>query len=825
MFEKFTERARKVMTIAKQEASRLGNEFIGTEHILLGIINEGGGVAYKVLRHFNIDNSSILRELEKYMDQTQNMFDSVGQLPLSPRAKHVIEMSGDISLELGSDTIGTEHLLLALLKEGDGIAAKVLTALGLKEGDVKSVMAEILGIEPTNVHGNTEEPSDFAPTSNSSSKTPALDSFSRNLTDLAKDRKLDPVIGRKNEIDRVIQILSRRTKNNPVLIGEAGVGKTAVVEGLAQDIISGNVPDLLKNKKIIMLDLTSMIAGTKYRGQFEERLKAVMKEVVKAKDIILFIDEIHTLVGAGSAEGSFDAANVLKPSLSRGEIQCIGATTLDEYRKNIEKDAALERRFQSVIVEQPSRDSAISILKGLKDKYEAHHKVHYTDEAIEACVDLSMRYINNRFLPDKAIDILDEAGAKIRLKSMTSPYDLKKIEAEIKKLTSEKDKAISMQEFERAAKLRDVILKLKDDKTKIKDEWNGSKKESEGVVDENIIADTVSVMTGIPLTRIEKTEAEKLLNLEADLHKMVISQDDAVKAVSKAVRRSRAGLKDPRRPIGSFIFMGPTGVGKTLMAKALAKSIFGDDNALITIDMSDYMEKHNVSRLVGAPPGYVGYEEGGTLTEQIRRRPYAVVLFDEIEKAHQDVFNMLLQILEEGRLTDSLGRTVDFKNTIIIMTSNIGVEATKGKASMGFKKATIDDTYESHKAIMLGEMTKYFRPEFINRLDDTIVFRELTKSDLEQIVKLELKSLESRLKKYNTMIKYDADALKLIIDTGYNAEFGARPLRRTIEHLVEDKICDMMLRGEILNNSTIMLGVSDGKLTFNQTTKEALNER
>ncbi|MFN3485393.1 MAG: ATP-dependent Clp protease ATP-binding subunit, partial [Planctomycetota bacterium] len=662
MFEKFTERARKVMSLARQEAQRLNSEFIGTEHILLGIIQEGGGVAAKVLKNLNVDLKRIRQEIEKLITPSTSPTVTLGQLPFSPRAKRVIELAGEAASQLGHDVIGTEHLLLGLLKENEGIAAQVLTNLGLKLDEVRDMVLEVLGADVQ------QDVDDKLNTKTSKSKTPALDAFGRDLMELARERKLDPVIGRRKEIERVMQVLSRRTKNNPVLLGEAGVGKTAIVEGLAQDIINGNVPEVLKDKRIVVLDLALMVAGTKYRGQFEERIKAVMNEVRRAKNIILFIDELHTLVGAGGAEGAIDAANVLKPSLSRGEIQCIGATTLDEYRKHIEKDGALERRFQTIIVEPPGREESLEILKGLRDKYEAHHRVRYTDEALEACVDLSMRYINGRFLPDKAIDVMDEAGARVRLQSMVSPPNIKELEEEIKKLEKEKDEAISLQEFERAAQMRDRAMQLKKTKEKILAEWREQNKEFDGVVDAEVIAQTVSMMTGIPLTRIEKKEAERLLHLEEELHKIVVSQDEAVSAVARAIRRSRAGLKDPKRPIGSFIFLGPTGVGKTLMAKALARIMFGEESALITIDMSEYMEKHNVSRLIGAPPGYVGYEEGGHLTEKIRRRPYAVVLFDEIEKAHSDVFNMLLQIMEEGRLTDSFGRNIDFKNTILIMT-------------------------------------------------------------------------------------------------------------------------------------------------------------
>src|SRR5688572_9144651 len=754
MFEKFTERARKVMGLARQEAQRLNSEFIGTEHILLGIIQEGGGVAAKVLKNLQVDLKRIRQEIEKLITPSTSPTVTLGQLPFSPRAKRVIELASEAASQLGHDVIGTEHLLLGLLKENEGIAAQVLTNLGLKLDEVRDMVLEVLGADMQ------QDVDDKLSQKTSKSKTPALDAFGRDLIDLAKEHKLDPVIGRRKEIERVMQILSRRTKNNPVLLGEAGVGKTAIVEGLAQDIINGNVPEVLKDKRLVVLDLALMVAGTKYRGQFEERIKAVMNEVRRAKNIILFIDELHTLVGAGGAEGAIDAANVLKPALSRGEIQCIGATTLDEYRKYIEKDAALERRFQTIVVEPPSRDESLEIMKGLRDKYEAHHRVRYTDEALDACVDLSSRYINGRFLPDKAIDVMDEAGARVRLQSMVSPPNIKELETDIKKLEKEKDEAISLQEFERAAQMRDKAMQLKRTKDTILKEWREQNKEFDGVVDAEVISQTVSMMTGIPLQRIEKKEAERLLHLEDELHRIVISQNEAVSAISRAIRRSRAGLKDPRRPIGSFVFLGPTGVGKTLMAKALAKIMFGEEDALIMIDMSEYMEKHNVSRLIGAPPGYVGYEEGGQLTEKVRRRGYSVVLFDEIEKAHSDVFNMLLQIMEEGRLTDSFGRHVDFRNTILIMTSNIGADVLKNQTTLGFKKVQTDGSYQAMKEMLTKEVEKHFRPEFLNRLDDMIVFRPLSREDLTHIIHLEMKGVENRVAKKGIRIELSADALE-----------------------------------------------------------------
>ncbi|HHI68840.1 MAG TPA: ATP-dependent Clp protease ATP-binding subunit, partial [Planctomycetes bacterium] len=684
MFDRFTDRAKKVMTLARQEATRFNHEYIGTEHILLGLVQEGSGVAATVLRNLGVDLDKIRQEVENMVKQGPPTT-TMGQLPFTPRAKKVLELSMEEASSLGHNYVGTEHLLLGLIRENEGIAAQVLMNLGVKLDSVREEVLEFLGADPSS---DEDESGPLGGTETSGrggkSKTPALDSFGRDLTELAREGKLDPVIGRHAEIERVIQILSRRTKNNPVLLGEAGVGKTAIVEGLAQGIVKGDVPDTLRHKRIVVLDLAMMVAGTKYRGQFEERIKAVMTEVRKSKDVILFIDELHTLVGAGGAEGAIDASNVLKPALSRGEVQCIGATTMDEYRKYIEKDGALERRFQTVMVEPPSRQEAVEILKGLRDKYEAHHRVRYTDEALEAAVDLSMRYINGRFLPDKAIDVMDEAGARVRLQNMTPPPDLKEMDEEVARLEKEKEEAVANQDFERAAALRDQAHQLRMKKEAIQKEWREkeAQKEMGGEVDVEVIAETVSKMTGIPLTRISKGEAERLLSMEEELRKEVVHQDRAIHAIARAVRRSRSGLKDPRRPMGSFIFLGPSGVGKTHLSKCLAKFMFGDEDAIIQIDMSEYMEKHNASRLVGAPPGYVGYEEGGQLTEKIRRRPYAVVLLDEIEKAHSDVFNMLLQIMEEGRLTDSFGRHIDFKNVILIMTSNVGANLIRSSGGL-----------------------------------------------------------------------------------------------------------------------------------------------
>ena len=743
MYERFTDRARKVMQLANQEAQRFNHEYIGTEHVLLGLIKEGSGVAANVLKNLDVDLRKIRLEVEKLVQSGPDMV-TMGKLPQTPRAKKVIEYSMEEARNLNHNYVGTEHILLGLLREQEGVAAQVLMNLGLKLEDVREEVLNLLG------HG-MDEGSDRSgmsgrqmagaggggsdtPTKSGKSKTPALDSFGRDLTELAKQGKLDPVIGREHEIERAIQILCRRTKNNPVLIGEAGVGKTAIVEGFAQRVIEGNIPELLAERRIVVLDLAMMVAGTKYRGQFEERIKAVMNEVRRAKNTILFIDELHTLVGAGGAEGAIDASNVLKPALARGEIQCIGATTLDEYRKYIDKDSALDRRFQLVMVEPASKKEAIEILKGLRDRYESHHRVSITDDALEASVELSSRYITGRALPDKAIDVIDEAGARVRLKAMTRPPDLKEIDEEVDRLNKEKEEAVANQDFEKAAALRDQADKLKKKKQQMTNEWRDKSREADGVVDEEVVAEVVSKMTGIPLTRMSTEDSQRLMQMEDSLHKRVIGQDAAIESISKAVRRSRSGLKDPKRPIGCFVLAGPTGVGKTLLAKALAEFMFGDDDALISIDMSEYMEKHNVSRLVGAPPGYVGFEEGGQLTEKIRRRPYAVVLLDEIEKAHPDVFNMLLQVMEEGRLTDSFGRNVDFRNTILIMTTNAGAEAIKNESAFGFQKPEDDSGYESMKARVNERIEKVFRPEFINRLDDLIVFHHLTVENLKAVI-------------------------------------------------------------------------------------------
>jgi len=812
MFERFTDRARKVMALANQEAQRFNHEYIGTEHILLGLVKEGSGVGATVLKNLDVDIKKLRLEIEKLVKSGPEMV-TMGKLPQTPRAKKVIEYAIEEARALNHNYVGTEHILLGLLRETEGIAAQVLMNLGLKLEDVRQEVLNLLG------GGVDDMPADLnmkmgpglarKPAVPAKSKTPALDSFGRDLTQLAGNGELDPVIGRKREIERLIQILCRRTKNNPVLLGEAGVGKTAIVEGLSQQIVNKQVPELLKDKRIVALDLAMMVAGTKYRGQFEERIKAVISEVKRAANVILFIDELHTLVGAGGAEGAIDASNVLKPALSRGEVQCVGATTLDEYRKYIEKDGALERRFQTILVEPPSKDETLDILRGLRDRYEAHHRVRFTDEALFQAVELSTRYITGRCLPDKAIDVVDESGARVRLKNLTPPPNLTEIESKIEGLQREKDAAVRAADYERAAALRDEAQQMIDEKNQLQKKWYDENRESTGVVDPDVIAEVVSNMTGVPLTRLEKKETQRLLELEAELHKTVVSQDEAIHAIAKAVRRSRSGMKDPNRPMGCFIFLGPSGVGKTLLAQALAEFLFSDRNALVRIDMSEFMEKHNVSRLVGAPPGYVGYEEGGQLTERVRRRPYAVVLLDEIEKAHPDVHNILLQIMDDGRLTDSFGRSVDFKNIILIMTSNIGAELIKNQAGFGFGKKDPEANYEKMKEVLQKEVERNFRPEFINRVDEIIVFRPLSREDLKTIVEYELAKVFKRLTDHGLKLELTTPAKEFLIDKGYNPEFGARPLRRAIEHYLEDPLSESVLRGDFKGKNLVQIDVKD----------------
>ncbi len=822
MFERLTDRARKVMALANQEAQRFNHEYIGTEHILLGLVKEASGVGANVLKNLGIDLRKVRLEVEKLVKSGPEMV-TMGKLPQTPRSKKVLEYAIEEARNLNHNYVGTEHLLLGLLREQDGVAAQVLVNLGLKLEEVREEVLNLLGAgvdqeeaQPQTPPENAGEPGpgdrgEGSTRRATKSKTPALDSFGRDLTELARANELDPVIGRHNEIERLIQVLCRRTKNNPVLLGEAGVGKTAIAEGLAQAIVNQSVPDILYDKRLVVLDLAAMVAGTKYRGQFEERIKAVMNEVRRAKNIILFIDELHTLVGAGGAEGAIDASNVLKPALSRGEIQCIGATTFDEYRKYIEKDAALERRFQSITVEPPTAAQTIEILRGLRDKYAAHHRVKYTDDALRSAVELSGRYITGRVQPDKSIDVLDEAGARLRLKSMTKPPDLTELEERVERLAIDKDEAVKGADYERAAELRDQAEKLRKEKEKLQQSWRDRINETEAIVDEEVIREVVAKMTGVPLTRLAKGESERLMQLEVELHRKVVSQDEAVKAVSRAIRKARAGLKDPKRPMGSFLFVGPSGVGKTLLAKTIAEFMFGDPDAMIYLDMSEYMEKHAVSRLVGAPPGYVGYEEGGQLTEKIRRRPYSVVLLDEVEKAHPDVFNMLLQVMEEGRLTDSFGRQVDFKNTIVIMTSNIGADIIKGGSTFGFTKRAEVQDYERIKKALLAESEKFFRPEFINRLDETIVFRPLVKDDLVLIIDIELAKVRERLAERQMALLLDQAAKDFLIDKGYNPDFGARPLRRAIGSYIEDPLAEYLLTGEFKAGDTIKGTRPEGK--------------
>ena len=802
MFNRFTERAKGIIVLAKQEAERLNHDYIGAEHLLLGLIKMGEGLAVDILRGLGIDLDRLRLEVEKIVKGGPSTM-TIGEIPFTPQSKKVLELAADEARNLGHNYVGTEHLLLGLIREREGLAARVLESMGVDLEKARQKAMEFLG-------GAASPPGGISP--GKKSRTPALDAFGRDLTELAREDKLDPVIGRKEEIERITEILSRRTKNNPVLLGEAGVGKTAIVEGLAQTIVAGNVPDILKNKRIVVLDLAMMVAGTKYRGQFEERIKAVMQEIRRSEDIIILIDELHTLVGAGAAEGTMDASNILKPALSRGEMQCIGATTLDEYRKYIERDSALERRFQVIMVEPPTILETIEILKGLRDRYEAHHRARFTDEALEAAVKLADRYISGRLLPDKAIDVLDEAGARARLSVATAPPNVKEMEKEAENLRREKEAAIKTQEFEKAAKFRDGERKLREKLEATHKEWREKANKKEALVTEETIAEIVSKWTGIPIFRLEEKETEKLLRMEEELHKRVIGQDEALTALTRAVRRSRSGLKDPERPIGSFIFLGPTGVGKTELARTLAEFLFGDEEALIRLDMSEYMERFSVSRLIGAPPGYVGYEEGGQLTERVRRRPYAVVLLDEIEKAHPDVFNILLQVLEDGRLTDSLNRTVDFRNVVLIMTSNVGAPALK--RTLGFGSGDEESSYEMMKEKLLGDMKKVFRPEFLNRIDETIVFRSLTREELKEIVKLMLDEVRERLLEKKLKMEVSPQAQEFFIDKGYDPSFGARPLRRAIQRYLENPLAEEILKGNLKEGSTIKVGMKNGKLTF-----------
>ena len=810
MFEKFTDKARRVVVLAQEEAKLLNHNYIGTEHLLLGLIHEGEGVAAKALESLGINLDSVREQVQEIIGQGQQA--PTGHIPFTPRAKKVLELSLREALQLGHSYIGTEHLLLGLIREGEGVAAQVLTKLGADTNRVRQQVIQLLsgfqGKETVNVGGDTAE---------KQKGSQILDQFGRNLTQAAADGKLDPVIGREREIERVMQILSRRGKNNPILIGEPGVGKTAVVEGLAQAIINGNVPETLKGKQVYTLDMGSLIAGSRYRGDFEERLKKVTKEIRTRGDIITFIDEIHTLVGAGAAEGAIDAASILKPLLARGELQTIGATTLDEYRKHFEKDAALTRRFQQVMVNEPSLPQAINILKGLRDRYEVHHKVSITDGALVAAAQLSDRYVTDRFLPDKAIDLIDEAGARLRLSILSSPPELREIEEQIVTVKVAKEKAIEDQDFELAASKRDEEKKLNIERVKMEKQYRAGSVAAQGIVDEGLIAEVLAQATGIPVFKLTEEESAKLIFMEDELHKRVIGQEDAIAAVSKSIRRQRAGLKDPNRPSGSFIFAGPTGVGKTELAKALAEFLFDDEGALISLDMSEYGEKHTVSRLFGAPPGFVGFEEGGQLTEKVRRKPFSVVLFDEIEKAHPDIFNSLLQILEEGRLTDGQGRVVDFKNTIIIMTTNLGTrDISRGAIGFSLEGDSAND-YERMKGKVNEELKKSFRPEFLNRVDETIVFPQLIKSELVQIVDLFMKRLSLRLEDRDMTISITQAAKDRLIEIGFDPTLGARPLRRAVQREIEDKLSEKIMHGELKNSSHINVDFINGEFVFVST--------
>ena len=809
MTYKFTKSAQNAIEIANELAIELGHNYVGTEHLIYGIVKEGTGVASKVLENQGVTPENIIEKIEELIGRGEQI--SVSTVGFTPRTKRVIENAFIEARKLGSDYIGTEHLLIGIMREGDSVAVRIMMDLGVNPQKIYNEIVKVLN------EYETDEPKEKrgAKGEGSFNSTATLNQFGNDLTKAAKEGKLDPVIGRKNEIERIIQILSRRTKNNPCLIGEPGVGKTAVVEGLAEKIVAGDVPEILKNKRVVTMDVTSMVAGAKYRGDFEERIKKSLNEVKKAGDVILFIDEIHTIVGAGAAEGAIDAANILKPLLARGEIQLIGATTLNEYRKYIEKDAALERRFQPVTVNEPSEEDTILILKGIRDKYEAHHNVKITDEAIDAAVKLSTRYINDRFLPDKAIDLIDEASSRVRLKTYTQPNGIKELEEKIDRIEKEKEEAVRNQDFEKAASLRDEEHKAKEKLEKEKTKWKNKTTKNVVNISSEDIAEVIANWTGVPAKKISETETEKLKNLESTLHERVVGQEEAVTAVAKAIKRGRVGLKDPKRPIGSFLFLGPTGVGKTELSKALAESLFGNEDAIIRVDMSEYMEPHSVSKLIGSPPGYVGFDEGGQLTEKIRRKPYSVILFDEIEKAHPDVMNMLLQILEDGRLTDSNGRTVNFKNAVIIMTSNVGARLIAEKKTLGFnseEENKEEKEYETTKKEVMGELKKQFRPEFINRIDEIIVFHKLTEKEISKIIDLMLKEVKTRLEAQNIYMDVDDTAKEVIAKEGTDTTYGARPLRRAIQNLIEDKIAEEILDGKIKPNSKITVTAKDGKI-------------
>lgn len=803
MFGRFTDRAQKVIVLAQEEARRLGHNVVGTEHILLGLIAEGEGVGAKALTALGVSLDKVRQEIENVIGRGESAFQ--GAIGFTPRTKRVFELAIDEARQLGHTYIGTEHILLGLIREGEGVAAQILRNLDI---DLESMRKQVIELLGGHVHPG-------APSAARRTKTPTLDQFGRDLTEMARQGKLDPVIGRDKEIERVIQILSRRTKNNPVLIGEPGVGKTAIAEGLAIKIVNSDVPENLFNKRVVALDMGSLVAGSKFRGEFEERLKKVMDEIRQAQDVILFIDEMHTIIGAGAAEGAIDASNILKPALARGEIQAIGATTLDEYRKHVEKDAALERRFQPVQVDEPTVEETVAILRGLRDRYEAHHRVQISDMAIEAAAVLSSRYISDRFLPDKAIDLLDEAASKVRLRGLVVPQDLKELEAKVEELKIEKEAAIKNEEFEKAASLRDQEQKLRDQLEEIRSQWKSNQGRQEAVVDEQDIADVVASWTGIPVKQVAQEESQRLLNLEEILHQRVVAQDEAIEALSKAIRRAFAGLKDPKRPVGSFVFLGPTGVGKSELAKALAEALFGNEDAMVRIDMSEYMERHSVSRLVGAPPGYVGYEEAGQLTEKVRRKPYSVVLFDEIEKAHPEVFNILLQVLEDGRLTDSKGRTVDFRNTVVIMTSNVGAQQIQRESSIGFRITESEaDSYQAMKEKVIEELKRTFRPEFLNRIDEIIVFHALNRQHISAIIEIMLKELRQQLAEKRIILEITDAAKELVADAGYDPDFGARPLRRAIQKMIENPLAELILQGKYNDGDTIHIDTKDGELAF-----------
>ena len=812
MFKRYTEKAKKAIMIAQEEAVNLSHDYIGTEHILIGLLKEEEGVASQVLKQLGVNVDKVVEEVERLVGKGE--YQQVGEVTFTPRAKKVLELASQEASQLKNNYIGTEHILLGLIKEGSGVAVRILTDLGISLDNVYSEIMKVL--MESGAQGFPSAPG------KRTTKTPALDEFGRDLIKLAREDKLDPVIGRSTEIQRVIQILSRRKKNNPCIIGEAGVGKTAIVEGLAQKITNNDVPEILKEKRIICLDLALIVAGTKYRGEFEKRLKKIVKEVQESNDVILFIDEIHTLVGAGAAEGAIDASNILKPALARGELQVIGATTAEEYRKYIEKDAALERRFQPIYISEPSIEETVKILQGLRDKYEAHHKIKITDQALEAAAHLSARYVSGRFLPDKAIDLVDEAASRIKLQNTISPPDMKEVEIKLSKIRKEKESTVKLQEFEKAAQLRDKEKKLEIELQKMKEKWETGRRVNEVGVTEEDIAEIVSSWTGIPIFSLKEEEAQKLLRMEEELHKRIIGQDEAIISISKAIRRARAGMKSPKRPIGSFIFLGPTGVGKTELARTLAEFLFGDENALISLDMSEYMEKFAVSRLVGAPPGYVGYEEGGQLTEKVRRKPYSVILLDEIEKAHPDVFNILLQIFEDGRLTDSQGRVVDFKNTVIIMTSNVGATLIKKGSTLGFRGNSEPEeiSYKDIKNRVIGELNKTFRPEFLNRIDEVIVFKSLTKEEIKKIATLILNNeVKILLEEQKIDLETTEEVKELLAKEGYDPNFGARPLRRTIERLIENPISEKLLAGEFKEGDCVQIKTSGGKIIFSKKKK------